>query len=441
LTTNLKVLISLVVTACAVVLAVATFVFPVHSDPGGLAFWTTVTLVACAAPVTLPRGLLVGVATTPILAAAFLLGPAGGGWVALVGSLELRELRGKVPWYGTLFNHAAMALPAVLAGSVFRELTGRIGFVASFESFVAALAGGAVCLLLNTFLVGLTIAWRQKRSLSSVFMGDLAVVSASLLALAPLAWLMAHTYVSVGAWAALLFALPLYSTRSAYQKVVEVRRMFTQTVTALATAIDARDPKTKQHSQHVSTIAVDIGRVMGCSEAQLEQLEWGGLLHDIGKIGVRDDILLKPDRLNREERMAMNQHPVKGEEILRPVEKLAPELPLIRHHHEWYNGSGYPDRLVGEQIPFLARILHVADAYEAMTAVRPYRLTPLSHEQALGELRKYAGVQFDPRVVEAFARTEWATGTRERTPPPEDEPAIPVLGHVAALRAKGLSGA
>jgi HD-GYP domain-containing protein (c-di-GMP phosphodiesterase class II) len=100
----------------------------------------------------------------------------------------------------------------------------------------------------------------------------------------------------------------------------------------------------------------------------------------------------------------MNAHPVKGEEIIRPVAKLAPELPIIRHHHEWYNGSGYPDHLVGEEIPKLARIMHVADAYEAMTAARPYRMTPLTEVQALEELRRFTGVQFDPVVVAAFER-------------------------------------
>ena len=135
---------------------------------------------------------------------------------------------------------------------------------------------------------------------------------------------------------------------------------------------------------------------MRVSDAELEALEWGGLLHDVGKIGVPGRVLLKQERLNREERMIMNAHPVLGAQIIAPVTKLAPELPIIRHHHEWYNGSGYPDRLIGDEIPKLARILHVADAFEAMTAARPYRMTPLTHEQALAELRKFAGVQFDP---------------------------------------------
>ena len=211
-------------------------------------------------------------------------------------------------------------------------------------------------------------------------------------------------------WATLVFALPLYTTRQASQRFVEMRDMFTQTIGALAEAVDKRDPFTAMHSQRVKEIAVDIGRVMRVNDHELEALEWGGLLHDVGKIGVPDDVLKKPERLTRDERMIMNSHPVLGAQIIAPVTKLAPELPIIRHHHEWYNGSGYPDRLIGDEIPKLARILHVADAFEAMTAARPYRMTPLTTEQALAELRKFAGVQFDPVVVDAFVRTAHVDG-------------------------------
>ena len=127
----------------------------------------------------------------------------------------------------------------------------------------------------------------------------------------------------------------------------------------------------------------------------------------------------------------MNAHPVLGAEIIAPVIRLAPELPIIRHHHEWYNGSGYPDRLMGDEIPRLARVLHVADAFEAMTAARPYRMSPLTNEQALAELRKFAGVQFDPEVVDAFVRTHWANDVRDPGRKIEARP-IPLLSQHAA---------
>ncbi|MBP1706116.1 MAG: response regulator receiver modulated metal dependent phosphohydrolase, partial [Chloroflexi bacterium] len=187
-------------------------------------------------------------------------------------------------------------------------------------------------------------------------------------------------------------------------------------------------------SRRVQEIAVEIGNVLRISDAELQALEWGGLLHDIGKIGVRDAVLLKADRLTKEERAQMNAHPVIGANIIAPVKGLAPELPIIRHHHEWFNGSGYPDRLIGEEIPRLARILHVADAFEAMTAARPYRMTPLTTEQAIAELRRFAGIQFDPVLVDAFVRTKYATGARDpgREPPVR---VIPTIGQAAGRMA------
>ncbi len=215
-------------------------------------------------------------------------------------------------------------------------------------------------------------------------------------------------------------------TRLAYQNYTEMREMFTETITALAGAVDRRDPFTGRHSWRVKEIAGDIGRQMRLGEADLEALEWGGLLHDVGKIGVPDHVLLKQEKLNKEERMMMNAHPVLGAEIIGKVSRLSAELPIIRHHHEWFNGSGYPDRLVGDEIPPLARILHVADSFEAMTAARPYRMTPLTAEQAVGELRKFAGIQFDPKVVDAFVRTRWAEDVSDpgRTVQPRPIPLI-----------------
>jgi len=231
----------------------------------------------------------------------------------------------------------------------------------------------------------------------------------------------------------LLFGLPLFTTRVAYQQFAAMREMFTQTIGALAEAVDKRDPYTSKHSQRVRLISVDIGRELRVSAAELEALEWGGLLHDVGKIGVPDSVLLKQGKLTRDERITMNAHPVLGAQIIGPVERLAAELPVIRHHHEWYNGSGYPDRLMGDEIPRLARILHVADAFEAMTADRPYRKA-LSQDQALAELRKFAGVQFDPEVVDAFVRTSWADEARDASDAGDLRP-IPLLAQHAARAA------
>ena len=282
---------------------------------------------------------------------------------------------------------------------------------------------------LNVALAGTLLSLRTGLTLEAVLVGESRGTVTQNLALGPLGWLMALMYTTLW-WATLLFAVPLYTTRMASVRFVEMRDMFTQTIGALAEAVDKRDPFTARHSQNVKTISVDIGRVMRVNDAELEALEWGGLLHDVGKIGVPDHVLNKPERLTREERMIMNSHPVLGAQIIEPVAKLAAELPIIRHHHEWYNGSGYPDRLIGDEIPKLARVLHVADAFEAMTAARPYRMTPLSAEQALAELRKFAGVQFDPVVVDAFVRTRHVDGVADAGRPPEPRQ-IPLIAQAA----------
>jgi putative nucleotidyltransferase with HDIG domain len=392
------------------------------------------TLTASALPITLPLGTQQAVAMAPVLAALSLGGPAVGGWVAALGTTEMREVRGRIPWYGTLANHAGLILPAI-AGGVARlavtETAARAGHSSLILDFAATMLAAAVFFSMNAALAGTLLALRSGQPILNVVSGDIRQTAFNNLAMGPLGWLMSVVY-GIQWWATLLFALPLYTTRMASKRFVEMRDMFTQTIGALAAAVDKRDPFTALHSQRVKTIAVDIGRVMRVSDSELEALEWGGLLHDVGKIGVPDDVLKKPERLTRDERMTMNSHPVLGAQIIAPVTRLAAELPIIRHHHEWYNGSGYPDRLIGDEIPKLARILHVADAFEAMTAARPYRMTPLSREEALAELRKFAGVQFDPVVVDAFVRTEWVEGVPDAGRPTELRP-IPML-HQAAER-------
>jgi hypothetical protein len=398
----------------------------------GLLFWTIVTVVASALPVRLGEGVQVVVSTAPLMAAAVLGGPTAAAWVALIGSTDSRELRGRVAWYGTLANHAAIVLPVIAGAVVIEQLRGG-GEPA--QELAATLLGTFVYFVLNLVFVSLVVFLRSGRPIRE-FLGraETSGIWANLFTLAPLGWFMARMYHYEGGWwTTLLFGLPLFTTRVAYQRFVEMREMFTQTIGALAEAVDKRDPFTSKHSQRVRTISVDIGRQMRVSAGELEALEWGGLLHDVGKIGVPDNVLLKQGKLTREERITMNAHPVLGAQIIGPVDRLAPELPVIRHHHEWYNGSGYPDRLMGDEIPKLARILHVADAFEAMTADRPYRKA-LSTEQALAELRKFAGVQFDPEVVDAFVKTSWADDVRDSGEP--DLRPIPLLGQHGARAAR-----
>lgn len=172
-------------------------------------------------------------------------------------------------------------------------------------------------------------------------------------------------------------------------------------IRALAAALDARDPYTAGHSERVSTLAVEIGRVMALDDEDLGVLRLGALLHDIGKIGVPDDILGKPSTLTASEFELIRAHPVIGARILRSIPFLAPHLPIVELHHERPDGQGYPYGLVGDAIPLAARIVHVADAYDAMTSARAYRPGRPPHE-AIAELHRCSGTDFDDASVQAL---------------------------------------
>ncbi len=181
------------------------------------------------------------------------------------------------------------------------------------------------------------------------------------------------------------------------------------TLRSLIASIEARDSYTKQHSERVTIYALQICDVLGLSTEEKESIQFGGYLHDIGKIGVRDTVLLKPGNLTEEEMAEIRLHPVIGESIIRPLKFLPSERELILYHHERFDGKGYPEGLEGEKIPLLARILAVADTYDAMTSTRPYRRA-LSHDEAIRELKENAGTQFDPEVVKAFLLTQAGKG-------------------------------
>lgn len=181
----------------------------------------------------------------------------------------------------------------------------------------------------------------------------------------------------------------------------DMRSLFFNTVASLANAIDAKSPWTKGHSQRVMQTAGNLAMSLKLSDDVVERVRIGGLLHDIGKIGIIEALLEKPAALSEDEFPPMRLHPEIGVAILKPIEQLRDVLPGILHHHEWFDGTGYPKKLKGEEIPIEARIISVADAFDAMVADRPYK-KGLSVAEAVVELRRCAGSQFDPRIVDAF---------------------------------------
>jgi hypothetical protein len=194
-------------------------------------------------------------------------------------------------------------------------------------------------------------------------------------------------------------------TRSLLSRVEELETLNQETILAFVRAIDARDPYTARHSEKVAGYAVALARALRLPPADCERIHLAGMLHDVGKVALERSVLHKPGALSDEEWELVREHPAQSAHIIGAVARFAVYVPGARHHHERYDGRGYPDGLAGEAIPLDARILAVADSYDAMTSDRSYR-PALSHAEAVARLHADAGTQFDPACVAAFAALE-----------------------------------
>jgi diguanylate cyclase (GGDEF)-like protein len=370
-------------------------------------------------------------ASVPTLMLAFLFGPVG----PVVGELAIALVRAlrREPTIRWTFDLGALSLAGATAAIVFAALPGEGALAVVLAGPVAALAYYAVNMLLLSVVmslaegVRLARVWRER-----------------------LAWLWPH-YLIFGALAAgavalerdigwitaLVFGLPVLShwlaqkqyvdrSRSSVRELREshddltranlelkrlldekrdllrdMQRSYVSTITSLARTIEAKDPYTGGHTERVARVALLLARELDLHPDQLRAVEVGAIIHDIGKVGVPDHVLLKPGRLDEGEFAVMRRHPEISSYIVGELELPAIVKQMVRSHHERFDGRGYPDRLVGEEIPLVARILSVADTLDAMTSDRPYRgALPLA--EALAEIRQERGRQFCPRVVDAL---------------------------------------
>jgi putative nucleotidyltransferase with HDIG domain len=286
-----------------------------------------------------------------------------------------------VPWdiRGEPFGYAAVVLPSSTVASA-----------ASNEARVLMLI--FLCSLAVTVLGGLFVSRSITRPLSGLLQATRQVGAGNL-----------HHRAPVGSTDEIGQLAESFNTMTAMLQERTQRLEFSSeaTVQTLAAAIDARDPYTHGHSLRVAAYSEALGVAAGLDEEQMENVRRGCLVHDVGKIGVPDSILSKPGRLEAHEEREMREHPVVGYEMLRRLPWSHEAMEIVRNHHERWDGRGYPDRLRGERIPALARLVAVADSLDAMTSHRPYRRA-LSFSEAAMEIENGAGAQFDPQVVAAF---------------------------------------
>lgn len=377
---------------------------PEGFDLGRIFFWTLVTVALAQLPVRLPGGVVAHTTTAPIIAAAFdplLANPFSVCWIAFIGTLERRDIRRELPLHATLYNRFAYLLSAFAAYAAVDMTRSGVRAGDPLGTIAQIVIAGITFSAVNVLLAISIASLRTKTPLSRVWSLSISNILPGLVALVPLGWLMAEIGDKVGLWAAGMFMVPLYLARFAFSKYAEQRELFFGTVSALSQAIDAKDGFTRGHADRVSRIAGAIARQLGLAEKQIEQIELAGLLHDIGKIGVEDRILMKPQRLEADEQELMRRHPIYGASILEPSAALRPLVPIVLHHHESYDGTGYPDGLKGEEIPIGSRIMIVADAYEAMTSDRIYRKA-IGHDRAMEQLNHHKASQFDPKIVRAL---------------------------------------
>ena len=384
-------------------------------------------------PVRLPgRG---GATTTVAFAVDYacllIFGPAVAAWVGVASFLVLLR---RSPWMRQVFNHGQLALSFAGAGTVYQWLGGsyvwRSGPV-PFGSIWLALLGAAVAyIVIGSLLISTAMALWERRSVWGMWIVSFRWVAPRYLALAPFGLLMAMVYQvpGLGIFAVALFLVPLIGARFAFKSAMEMLDVHRQTVYALSNALEAYDVYTRNHSELVTRYALLIGRELGLSAPRLEVLEWAGRLHDIGK--VRQDwepIIRKPGRPSEQEWRVIRQHPVEGSRLAEKMEFLPHTAgmvaSIVRAHHERLDGSGYPDGSEGHQISLEARILGVADAFEAMTAKRAYH-QQRPPEEAIAELRRCADSQFDPQVVETLAAL-WERGELRMEEPSEQSPLLP----------------
>ena len=345
-------------------------------------------------------------------AALLRLGPLGALVIAVAGCLFSCVYPNCQRGFQIAFNVAVAVLATWLAGLTFLYLnTGDLSLYPA-HTIPAVAVASVVYFLVNTGAMAVNnslctdqkilplwredFLWTAPGYFVGAGVGTLAVVACGsgswllLVCVTPLAWLTYQASV-----------VTMGRAHDRQKHIESLANLYLGTIRSLALAIDAKDQYNQQHILRVQRYAVALAKQMGLSENLVEAVNTGALLHDIGKLGVPDYVLLKPGRLSEEEFEKIKKHPEIGAAILETVEFPWPVLPVVRSHHEWWNGSGYPDGLEGEAIPLTARVLAVADVYDALTSARAYR-TAWTSEAALAELERSAGTQFDPGVVAAF---------------------------------------
>ncbi len=368
-----------------------------------LLWWLGFAILADMSPILLPGSTAyITVSSALDYAAIVVFGPVVAAMMSTVSTVvtSLASPRKTAP-HKVLFNACLFITTILAAGRVFEMLGGHA--TANVSQLILPLAGcGATYFLIDTFGVSVIVGLQQGLSAWRIWQRTyLWTTITHLVGFVPLGAIIVVIYLHIGITGVGLFLVPLMLARYSFKLYAEMRDVHIETVRALTSAIDASDPFTRGHSERVTKYSVAIARELRLSERRVQIIEYAGFLHDMGKVALQHELLLKPAALSDDEWEMMRSHPGIGARIVSDLHFLSGAREVVLHHHERYDGMGYPDGLSGEAIPLEARIVKVADAFDAMMSDRPYRAS-LGLEKTINELEKGRGTDFDPRVVDVF---------------------------------------
>ena len=372
--------------------------FPVTHFKDILLF-VALIIIADTAQISLPRGGASIYASSPVdLASILLFGAPAAALIEAVATLLSEVFIQRRAAVRIAFNVPLLILTVGLSGVVYQSFGPRWASLESPRFLVPLLFCGLVYYLVNTVSISTVIGLSDGKNPFRVWKQNYMWNFFHIFAFLPVAAIIALVYLKGGMWTIALFVVPLFLARYTFQLYIEMKEAHINTVSALTSALDANDPYTHGHSYRVSRYALGLGRAMGLSSKDLEILEYSALLHDIGKIAIKKEILHKAGRLTEEEFKSLKAHPSTGADIVENLKFLKEAAVLVRYHHEQPDGKGYPEGLKEEEIPVGSRILLCADAYDAMTSDRPYR-KGLSIDKVIEQFEKHKGSQFDVDVA------------------------------------------
>jgi putative nucleotidyltransferase with HDIG domain len=373
----------------------------------GLALLSAFAMVAEMLAFLLPHGARGSIAFIPYLASA-LIAPHWLSVVAIVLVATIVQASHRTRPEALIFNVAQQALTLAVAILAYQGLGGESFLAVPHDNFAAltrtmglpAVSAYALSFAVNTIVVSMFIAVGDGESTLSVWRDvKLSTIGIDLLA-SPIVFLFAWLYAAHGAIAAAIIWVPIVGLRQVHRTNLELERTNQELLELMVKSIEARDPYTSGHSRRVQQYSIAIARALGMREHEVSVVGRAALLHDVGKIHEKyGSILSKADRLTPEEWRVMREHPVDGAELVSTMSRLRDLVAAIKHHHENWDGTGYPNALSAEEIPIAARIIRFADTIDAMTTERPYRMA-LSQDQVRQEIVRCRGTQFDPGMTD-----------------------------------------